>query len=566
MSEVLDSSRQSLWVMLRSSISQRLDYWLTLVYPSQMKRAAEKMDNLILKVMEKLIGCQIPMNETGEHWNCPVNVPVEGLSGRSFQSWILRLPIRAGGLGIRSNVETSHAAFIGGVEQALPHFTKDSGICSSLEDIVGDFKENNSRWTRLIQSGCRTGLEFLNSWNSMQREVQECATFLNKEGDPGPLHAAVEGAGDGREDGGTRRLIVQQRELLRAAVLTEALSRYPDPKKRQVVAWTNRDKLCTAWLQSLPGPEGFSNPEFTEALALTLCMPSPACKDRVGEKVGKSVVDVFGDSIMSEPLPGDHWRTRHDKVKMAINSLCSWARLPTTVEVWGLFSHLIPQEALNKIQSGRARQGLVPDFRIQFPSSLGESQVKLAELKVLSSCKTRYSSSAGNKVRATDRRAQSLQAEYKKKARDLDKNTQGTSNQSRGPVERRLDEFGEIIGLVFGAWGEGSQEVHSLVETLAQCRLRFQMQQEGRPDQGSDNELALIVGQIRRRLSVTAVKAQVGCLLSRVHQVGPGNKQLAKKRQWAIKEDERMKQERYSQWMRKVEGVNSLRKGMIKTA
>ena len=234
--------------MLRSSISQRLDYWLTLVYPTQMKRAAEKMDNLILKVMEKLIGCQIPMNETGEHWNCPVNVPVEGLSGRSFQSWILRLPIRAGGLGIRSNVETSHAAFIGGVEQALPHFTKDSGICSSLEDIVGDFKENNSRWTRLIQSGCRTGLEFLNSWNSMQREVQECATFLNKEGDPGPLHAAVEGAGDGREDGGTRRLIVQQRELLRAAVLTEALSRYPDPKKRQVVAWTNRDKLCTVRL------------------------------------------------------------------------------------------------------------------------------------------------------------------------------------------------------------------------------------------------------------------------------------------------------------------------------
>ena len=84
------------------------------------------------------------------------------------------------------------------------------------------------------------------------------------------------------------------------------------------------------------------------------------------------------------------------------------------------------------------------------------------------------------------------------------------------------------------------------------------MQQDGRPDQGSDNELALIVGQIRRRLSVTAVKAQVGCLLSRVHQVGPGNKQLAKKRQWAIKEDERMRQERYSQWMRKIEGVNSL--------
>jgi hypothetical protein len=76
-------------------------------------------------------------------------------------------------LGIRSNVETSAAAFIGGVEQALPHFTKDSGICSSLEDIIGDFKEDNSRWTKLIQSGCRTGFEFQNSWETMKREIQE---------------------------------------------------------------------------------------------------------------------------------------------------------------------------------------------------------------------------------------------------------------------------------------------------------------------------------------------------------------------------------------------------------
>ena len=55
------------------------------------------------------------------------------------------------------------------------------------------------------------------------------------------------------------------------------------------------------------------------------------------------------------------------------------------------------------------------------------------------------------------------------------------------------------------------------------------MLQEGRPDDGSDNEKALIVGQIRRILSATAVKAQVQCLLARLHQVGPGNKQLAKK-------------------------------------
>ena len=104
------------------------------------------------------------------------------------------------------------------------------------------------------------------------------------------------------------------------------------------------------------------------------------------------------------------------------------------------------------------------------------------------------------------------------------------------------------------------------MEVLARARLKFQVLQEGRPDGGSDQELALIVAQIRRLLSVTAVKAQVGCLLGRLHQVGPGNKQLAKKREWAVLQDQKMKRERHSQWIRKIEGVNTLRKGIIRIA
>ena len=92
--------------------------------------------------------------------------------------------------------------------------------------------------------------------------------------------------------------------------------------------------------------------------------------------------------------------------------------------------------------------------------------------------------------------------------------------------------------------------VHMLMDILSKSRLKHQMLEQGRPDGGSDNELALIVSQIRRKLSLTAVKAQVSCLLSRLHQVGPGNKQLAKKRQWATQQDEKMRRERYSQWIR----------------
>ena len=140
----------------------------------------------------------------------------------------------------------------------------------------------------------------------------------------------------------------------------------------------------------------------------------------------------------------------------------------------------------------------------------------------------------------------------------------GVGNEQKGPVERRLDEFGELLGLCFGAWGEGSEGVHQLVQTIAEARLKYQGLQLGRP--GSEEELGVLVGQVRRRLSLVAVKAQIDCLLAKLHQVGPGNAQLAKKRSWAIQEDLRMARERGAQWLRRVEGVHTLRKGFIRTA
>ena len=377
------------------------------------------------------------------------------------------------------------------------------------------------------------------------------------------MKADAKGAGNGREDGSSRRIIIQERDELRAGVLTEVFRRHTNPNQKQVKAWLNRDKLSSAWLLSLPGPQtSLSNAEFSEALALILGMPSPACKERLGEKVGKKCVDLYGDNVVSEVLPGDHWRIRHDSIKMTINSVCQWARVPSTVEVWGLFSHLIPSQALSRIDSGRARQGLVPDFRLQLPLKTGNSQASLAELKIISCCDTWYKPSAGSRVRGTDKRAEGLQSDYRTKAKNIDRDILGA--QSRGPVERRLDEFGQIIGLVFGPWADASKDVHSLIGTLAESRLRFQMLQQGRPEGGSDNELAIIVGQLRRKLSLAVTKANVTCLLSKLHQVGPGNKQLAKKRDWVLQEDEKMRRERNAQWIRNVDGVTSKQKGMIK--
>ena len=211
------------------------------------------------------------------------------------------------------------------------------------------------------------------------------------------------------------------------------------------------------------------------------------------------------------------------------------------------------------MEAGQKRQGMVPDFRIAIPSPIGGNQHCLAELKVISCSQSRYFSNRGN-VRATDKRANSLQGEYLRKARKIDEEI--TTNKP-GPVETKLGEYGDIWGLVFGAWGEASYGVHQLVQTLAESRMRHLGMQRGRP--GSEGEMSTVVSQIRKTLSLASIKAQVQCLLARTHHIGE-NKQLSKQREWALKVDERMKMERKADWIRKIDGVSSLRKGQIKTA
>ena len=158
--------------------------------------------------------------------------------------------------------------------------------------MLGDGQgQVDRRWQPLLQSACRTGREFSQAWAVLQREATQCAEYLGQDL-VGTLSVAVEGAGDGSVDGSTRKAVVQQREELRGTVLKVALTRLTDLNARPVSAWPNRDKLSSSWLQCLPGPDGLGSQAFTEALASLLCLPSPACQDRVGAAVGRTTVDT----------------------------------------------------------------------------------------------------------------------------------------------------------------------------------------------------------------------------------------------------------------------------------
>ena len=110
----------------------KLDYHLALCYPSDIAEAAAEMDQLLYTMLESATGLAIPRVDQGRGIECCPQVPVNRQQGRSYQDWVVRLPVRLGGMGMRSMVDVSLAAFIGSVKQALPHLIGEGGICQQL--------------------------------------------------------------------------------------------------------------------------------------------------------------------------------------------------------------------------------------------------------------------------------------------------------------------------------------------------------------------------------------------------------------------------------------------------
>ena len=106
----------------------------------------------------------------------------------------------------------------------------------------------------------------------------------------------VEGVGEGRTDGKTRSIIMEQREATRGQILQRALELHPNQQARPVLVWPQLDKLSNSWLLALPGSSsGLTGPVISEGMCSLLCLPSPACRDRVGASVARGVVvDRYG--------------------------------------------------------------------------------------------------------------------------------------------------------------------------------------------------------------------------------------------------------------------------------
>ena len=567
--EVLGEEAQSLWAVLRLSLQQQFGYWLSLVHPTQVAAAADRVDTILLGVLEEVAGFDIPQGG-GHSFTCAMGPEVGWLEGRSFQQITSSLPIKSGGLGLRSQLDLSPAAWVGALEQALPFFSGEKGVCPPLAELAGEEEDDLHRWRPLLESGLRTGEELRQAWATLQQRAQQMSDYLGEESLTGPLEVDVEGAGVGSTTGATRMAITTQLEGLTLSTLTKHLGEYRHRKARPVCLNQQKDKMTTAWLLALPTPQGsISSPIFREGLAMVLALPSPACRDRVGQRIGGGRVDVWGDVVKCDnSLIGGGWTIRHDRTKGEIMRMLSWSGIVATCEVSGLFQHLVPPAAQDRPEVKRQSHVMIPDFRLQLPHTTpgldlapGETATRLAELKFTCS-EQHYRTGVRQREfqRAVERRAGLLMGEYQAKADRMDTLL---GEEGRGRVRRQLDQYGKLVGVVVGKYLELSEGGHLLLDAMASSRVASQERTSGLASANAAMEVGVVRGELRRQLSVVNLRASMACLLDRLHQAGEGGRMRGKRQEWMVREEERMRDEREMIWAARVRGRSLLQPGRI---
>ena len=123
---------------------------------------------------------------------------------------------------------------------------------------------------------------------------------------------------------------------------------------------------------------------------------------------------------------------------------------------------------------------------------------------------------------------------------------------------QRLEGYGKLWGLVVGPWGEGSKDFHTLISvSMVDARGRE------RGWEGGDGEFGQVMGQLRRQLSCTFVRAQALCLLSRLGQLGPGARAAADRRADALRMETARRREAQAHWQAHIRGRGLGRVGML---
>ena len=515
-----DAHLPALWTSLQYALQPRFHHWVQHCYPSDALAPARLVDEALLRVARVCV---------------PMLPPEAADTDLTFQR--LRLPARWYGGGVRSVATTAPAAFLGMLCRTLPKMldsaTTDgdiaTGFLTCLTPLLGhgsfDRLNADHRFQSLVASGSRLGTSFAALWSDLQGEVGDHAL--------GILDRPAEAAGKGEVN--VQRALNRCRERARYHALDASL-RALAPDDPRSLAWLHRDRFSTAWVGAwFSNDLNLSTEEFHEVASRYLGLPSPACSNYAGARIAgcRLALDQYGFRLSSATLPGDGWRQQHDELKWRLFEDVREMGMHATCEVYGLFSHLVPQVARGDLDALplRQRQALVPDLMITCAVPEGAPlRARLFEIKTLHVGSSTYPPNA-ERCSAVARRARAIQSEYLAKARKVDQDHCGTAVGTAGPVERRLRAYGDTFSLVFGAWGEASADVDRLLSAAAEVGAYRHHRLMGASD--PVDARGALAWLLRRRWGIAAVRANARLTLGRLSVIGRGATTAADRRSLA---------------------------------
>ena len=282
-----------MYSVLFYALAPLFHFWLQHCYPSDCLAAATRVDATLLAV---------------------VNHCVPGVTNDEVSQRRLRLPARMFGGGIRSLVDVSHAAFVGGLCRSVPlmldrldgYSCLQTGFMPALAPMLGDGSFDvgfeDTRFQHLLGTPFPTAIALRSSWRVMQLEVGAIDSHSE---DGNLLWKPAVAAGSGHDK--VQRDLTRARERARFVKLDLAARALPSTDMRRL-SWLNLDKFSTVWVAAWPSHEvAFSNAEFAEVTARYFGLPSPACSAFVGHRIPgtRDTVDAYGVRLLSASLSGD---------------------------------------------------------------------------------------------------------------------------------------------------------------------------------------------------------------------------------------------------------------------
>ena len=167
----------------------------------------------------------------------------------------------------------------------------------------------------------------------------------------------------------------------------------------------------------------------------------------------------------------------------------------------------------------RRRRGFLPDGEVEIKGRRLLIDLKTIHLSLADGGFYRPAS-LGARAGNVAERARRVPIEYVDHARRLDDRHHGVDRDDArgGPVLAALRAWPPVLGLIFGAFGEASDEVEELVQEVATRRASAEWRRMGAREEAEAR--AFILAQLRRQWGCCAVRERARMLLARLPQVG----------------------------------------------